>query len=70
MGIGAMTVVMLGLPMTSVLLAVIFLSADGVALTPLVIVAVVVAYVATAQLAPEPSATPAPAHPEAPPNPA
>ena len=67
MGIGAMTVVMLGLPLTSVLLAVIFLSADGLALTPLVIVAVVVAYVGTAQLAPKPSPAPAPAHAEAPP---
>jgi H+/Cl- antiporter ClcA len=66
MGIGAMTVVMLGLPLTSVLLAVIFLSADGLALTPLVIVAVVVAYVATAQLAPKPIPAPASTHPEAP----
>ncbi len=70
MGIGAMTVVMLGLPLTSVLLTVIFLSADGLALTPLVIVAVVVAYVATAQLAPKASPTPAPAHAEPPPGPA
>ena len=53
MGIGAMTVVMLGLPLTSVLLTVIFLSADGLALTPLVIVAVVVAYVASARLGPD-----------------
>ncbi len=52
MGIGAMTVVMLGLPLTSVLLTVIFLSSDAAALTPLVIVAVVVAYVASARLAP------------------
>jgi hypothetical protein len=51
MGIGAMTVVMLGLPLTSVLLTVIFLSADAVTLTPLVIVSVVVAYVASARLA-------------------
>ncbi len=53
MGIGAMTVVMLGLPLTSVLLTVIFLSADGLALTPLVIVAVAVAYVASARLGPD-----------------
>jgi H+/Cl- antiporter ClcA len=47
MGIGAMTTVMLnGLPLSSVLLAVVFLEADGLALTPLIIVAVVVAYVA------------------------
>ena len=43
MGIGAMTVAMLGLPLTSVLLATLFLQADAVALMPLVIVAVVVA---------------------------
>ena len=53
MGIGAMTVVMLGLPLTSVLLTVIFLSSDAAALTPLVIVAVVVAYVASARLGPD-----------------
>jgi hypothetical protein len=52
MGIGAMTVVMLGLPLTSVLLPAIFLPADAVNLTPLVIVAVVVAYVANARLTP------------------
>ena len=58
MGIGAMLVVMLDLPLTAVLFTAIFLSADAVALTPLVIVAVVVAYVASARLAPAP--TPAP----------
>jgi hypothetical protein len=52
MGIGAMAVVMLGLPLTSVLLVAIFLPADAVNLTPLVIVAVVVAYVANARLTP------------------
>jgi membrane protein implicated in regulation of membrane protease activity len=52
MGIGAMTVVMLGLPLASVLLPAIFLPADAVNLTPLVIVAVVVAYVANARLTP------------------
>jgi H+/Cl- antiporter ClcA len=57
MGIGAMTAVMLRLPLTAVLLATLFLSADGLALTPLVIVAVVVAYVASARLAPEPEAS-------------
>jgi H+/Cl- antiporter ClcA len=48
MGIGAMTVAMLNLPITSVLLATLLLASDGVAIMPLVIVAVVVAYVATA----------------------
>ena len=58
MGIGAMTTVMLGLPLTSVLLTVVFLSADAVPLTPLVIVAVVVAYVASAHLMPAPEPVP------------
>jgi H+/Cl- antiporter ClcA len=55
-GIGAMTTVMLGLPLTSVLLTALFLSADAVPLMPLVIVGVVVAYVASARLAPVPAA--------------
>jgi H+/Cl- antiporter ClcA len=55
MGIGAMTTAMLRLPLTAVLLATLLLSADGLALTPLVIVAVVVAYVASARLAPAPA---------------
>jgi H+/Cl- antiporter ClcA len=45
MGIGAMSAVMLRLPMTSVLLATLLLLSDGLLVTPLVIVAVVVAYV-------------------------
>jgi MFS family permease len=56
MGIGAMTVVMLGLPFTSVLLTTLFLQSDGIALMPLVIVAVVVAYVASKRLEPAPKA--------------
>ena len=52
MGIGAMTVAMLGLPLTSVLLAVLILASDALALTPLVIVAVVVSYVTSGRLAP------------------
>jgi H+/Cl- antiporter ClcA len=47
MGIGAMSCAMLRLPLTSVLLATILLGADGLQNTPEVIVAVVVAYVAT-----------------------
>ena len=50
MGIGAMTVAMLGLPLVSVLLASLLLAADGVALMPLIIVAVVVSYVLSAHL--------------------
>ena len=52
MGIGAMTVAMLGFPLTSVLLVAVFLQADAIALTPLVIVAVVVSYVTSARLGP------------------
>ena len=60
MGIGALTASMLGLPLTSVLLATVFLQADGLALTPLVIVAVAVSYVTTARLAPAPVPAPSP----------
>jgi hypothetical protein len=52
MGIGAMAVTMLRLPLTSVLLASLLLASDALALMPLVIVAVVVAYVTVARLAP------------------
>ena len=69
MGIGAMTVVMLGgLPLTAVLLAVLFLQADAVDLISIVIVAVVVAWVASARLSrwlPQPAPAPAPAGPPA-----
>jgi len=50
MGIGAMATVMLRLPMTATLLATLLLSSDGLAIAPLVIVAVVVTYVAGAWL--------------------
>jgi hypothetical protein len=52
MGIGAMSAVMLKLPLTSVMLATLLLYADGLAVMPLVIVAVVVAHVVAARLAP------------------
>jgi H+/Cl- antiporter ClcA len=65
MGIGAMCAVMLRLPLTSVLLATVLLSSDGLQVTPLVIVAVVVAYVASARLAPPPAPAPAPQPAEA-----
>ncbi len=58
MGIGAMTVVMLRLPLTSVLLATLLLASDGLEVMPLAIVAVVVAYVASARLAPSPDSAP------------
>ena len=52
MGMGATCAVMLTLPLTSVMLATLLLYSDGLAVMPLVIVAVVVAYVAAARLAP------------------
>jgi H+/Cl- antiporter ClcA len=55
MGIGAMTVVMLRLPLTSVLLATLLLASDGLQVMPLVIVAVVVAYVLSARFTPSPA---------------
>ena len=47
MGIGAMCAAMLRLPMTSTLLATLLLGADGVSVTPQVVVAVAVAFVIT-----------------------
>src|SRR3954454_14937615 len=66
MGIGAMCCTMLSLPLTSVLLATLLLSADGLNVMALVIVAVVVSHVVTTRLAPAPApaaeaAEPAPA---------
>jgi H+/Cl- antiporter ClcA len=52
MGIGAMSVAMLGLPFTSVLLASVILESDAIPMMPIVIVAVVVAYVTSARLVP------------------
>jgi H+/Cl- antiporter ClcA len=54
MGIGAMCASMLKLPFTSVLLATVLLTSDGYAVMPVVIVAVVVAYVAGQWLPPVP----------------
>jgi hypothetical protein len=50
---GAMTVAMLRLPMVSVLLPSLLLASDAPTLMPLIIVAVVVAHVVTAQLTPQ-----------------
>ncbi|MER8187848.1 chloride channel protein [Kitasatospora sp. NPDC094015] len=58
MGIGAMCVSMLRLPMTAVLLATLLLGTDGLAVMPLVIVAVVVSYFVTLRLAPAPAPGP------------
>jgi H+/Cl- antiporter ClcA len=52
MGMGALAAVMLRLPFTAVLLATLVLSSDGLAVMPVVIVAVVVAYLASLRLAP------------------
>jgi H+/Cl- antiporter ClcA len=49
-GIGAVMCAMLNLPLTSVLVTTLILASDGLAVMPLVIVAVVVAYVARAYL--------------------
>jgi len=56
MGMGAMSAVMLGLPLTSTLLAALLLGKNGLNALPLVIVAVVVAHVVSARLTPEPQA--------------
>jgi H+/Cl- antiporter ClcA len=61
MGMGAMFTVLIGLPLTGVLIVTLFFSSDGVTVMPLVIVAVVVAYVVSARLVPHP----APAEPPA-----
>ena len=67
MGMGAMTVGMLRLPLTSVLLACLLLFSDGVAIMPLVIVSVVVSYVLAMRLDPPPATSAAqPAAPTAP----
>ena len=65
MGIGAMSAAMLRLPFTSVLLATLLLSSDGLQVMPLAIVAVVVAYVVSVRLSPAPSAEPAEPKPPA-----
>ncbi len=52
MGIGALCAAMLKLPLTSVLLATLLLAQDGLAAMPVVIVAVVVAYMTTIWIGP------------------
>ena len=51
MGIGAMSVSMLNLPLTSVLLATLLLGSDGVTDMPLAIIAVAVSFVVSARIA-------------------
>ena len=67
-GMGAMTVGMLRLPLTSVLLACLMLFSDGLAIMPLVIVAVVTSYATVLRL--DPPAERAPAGPDGAPPPA
>ncbi|MFG3140321.1 chloride channel protein [Streptomyces sp. NPDC048211] len=55
MGIGAMCVAILRLPMTAVLLATLLLGAEGLTVMPLVIVSVVVSYVVTLRITPPPA---------------
>ena len=63
-GIGGTCAAMLRLPLTSTLLATLLLGSDGVAVTPQVVVAVVVAFVITMVLpAPGPQEHPAPSAP-------
>ena len=60
MGIGAMTVGMLRLPLTSVLLTTLFLGGDGFPVMPLVIVAVAISYIVSVRLSPPPAPAPSP----------
>ena len=63
MGIGAMCSAMLRLPLTSALLATLLLGADGLSVTPEVIVAVAVAFVVTLLLPAPERGAPAPVPP-------
>jgi len=65
MGIGAMSVVLLRLPLTSVLLATLLLGSDGLGAMPVVIVAVVVAFVVSSWFVPRPVPEPEPEPAEA-----
>jgi H+/Cl- antiporter ClcA len=56
-GIAAMTVSILRLPLTTVLLTTIFLGTDGFPVMPLVIVAAAVSYITTIRLTPPPTPT-------------
>lgn len=59
MGMGAMTASMLRLPVVAVALPTILLFHDGIAIAPVVIVAVVVSYIAVSWLDPQPAPAPA-----------
>ncbi|MCX4550419.1 chloride channel protein [Streptomyces sp. NBC_01387] len=66
MGMGALAVALLRLPMTAVLLATLLLGKSGVTVMPLVIVAVVVCHVVVARISPPPVKAAAPAATAAP----
>lgn len=61
LGVGAMTAGALKLPMTAVLLPSLLFASDAIVLLPVVIVAVVVAYVTAVWISPAPTDEPAPA---------
>ena len=65
MGMGAMIVTVLRLPRLSVLVATLLLASDELAVAPLVIVAVVIAYVVTTRISP-PLTRPRPRNPRQP----
>jgi H+/Cl- antiporter ClcA len=64
-GLGAVLVAMLRLPMTSVLLTTLFFGSDGIGVLPLVIVAVAISFVLTIWLAGPPTTPDQPATPHA-----
>ncbi|HET9021800.1 MAG TPA: chloride channel protein [Ornithinibacter sp.] len=70
MGIGALCCAMLRLPLTSTLLATLLLGADGLSVTPEVVVAVAVAFVVTAMLPVAAATEPGPPAAESEPAPA
>jgi len=61
MGLGAMSVAMLNLPLTSVLLATLLLGSDGITDMPLAIIAVAVSFVVSARIAVPAQPSPSPA---------
>jgi H+/Cl- antiporter ClcA len=66
MGVGAMSACMLRLPLTAALLTTLFFGNDGITVMPLVILAVVVAYITTVRLNPPPDRATEPAPTAAP----
>jgi H+/Cl- antiporter ClcA len=69
-GIGGMGAAMLRLPLASAMLAILLLAQDALAVSPIVIVSVVAAYVLGAWIAPKPAAPPPAPSPATTPSPA